>query len=75
MQGLLHAADWPCWSFADEEAWVKAFVIFLDNFEKGDEDWEELLFKVWVARVLNHTIRCISLAFHACLMSPMIFLR
>ena len=53
---------------------MKAFVIFLDNFEKGDDDWEELLFKVWVARVLNHTIRCISLSSHACLMSQMILL-
>lgn len=56
-KGLLHAAEWPCWSFCDEEAWIQAYGKFLDFFEKGDDDWEELLFKVWVARVLNHTLR------------------
>eukprot|EP00897_Mesotaenium_endlicherianum_P006100 jgi/Mesen1/5518/ME000279S04726 len=56
-KGLLHAAEWPCWSFCDEEAWIMAYVKFLNFFEKGDDDWEELLFKVWVARVLNHTLR------------------
>jgi hypothetical protein len=24
---------------------------------QGDDDWEELLFKTWVARVLNHTLK------------------
>eukprot|EP00850_Spirogloea_muscicola_P004447 SM000019S04991 [mRNA] locus=s19:362703:366286:- [translate_table: standard] len=56
-QGLLHASEWPCWSFCDEDAWVAAYPRFLDHFEKGDEDWEELLFKVWVARVINHTLK------------------
>eukprot|EP00271_Cylindrocystis_brebissonii_P005457 TRINITY_DN1748_c0_g1_i2.p2 TRINITY_DN1748_c0_g1~~TRINITY_DN1748_c0_g1_i2.p2 ORF type:complete len:431 (-),score=71.44 TRINITY_DN1748_c0_g1_i2:5203-6495(-) len=56
-KGLVLASEWPSWSFCDEEAWVNAYVKFLDHFEKGDDDWEELLFKVWVARVLNHTIR------------------
>jgi mannosylglycerate synthase len=57
VKGLMNACDWPCWGFADEEAWAGAYLKFLDNFEKGDTDWEELLFKVWVARVLNHTLR------------------
>lgn len=56
-KGLLLASEWPCWAFCDEEAWVNAYGKFLEFFEKGDNDWEELLFKVWVARVLNHTIR------------------
>lgn len=57
VQGLLLASEWPCWSFCDEEAWVGAYGKFLEFFEKGDSDWEELLFKVWVSRVLNHTVR------------------
>lgn len=57
VQGLLQASEWPCWSFADEDAWIKAYLKFLDHFQKGDVDWEELLFKVWVARVLNHTVK------------------
>ncbi|CAI5465326.1 unnamed protein product [Closterium sp. Yama58-4] len=56
-KGLIMATEWPTWSFCDEEAWVAAYIRFLDHFEKGDADWEELLFRVWVARVLNHTIR------------------
>lgn len=57
VKGLLNAVEWPCWSFADEDAWTSAYLKFLDHFEKGDVDWEELLFKVWVARVLNHTFK------------------
>ncbi|XP_024396469.1 mannosylglycerate synthase [Physcomitrium patens] len=57
VKGLLNSAEWPCWSFADEDAWTSAYLKFLDHFEKGDSDWEELLFKVWVARVLNHTFK------------------
>lgn len=57
VKGLLQASEWPCWSFADEDAWIKAYLTFLDHFQKGDGDWEELLFKVWVARVLNHTVK------------------
>jgi mannosylglycerate synthase len=56
-KGLENSSEWPCWSFADEEAWVKAYPRFLEHFEKGDDDWEELLFKTWVARVLNHTLK------------------
>ncbi|CAI7840228.1 unnamed protein product [Closterium sp. NIES-54] len=56
-KGLIMATEWPTWSFCDEDAWVAAYIRFLDHFEKGDADWEELLFRVWVARVLNHTIR------------------
>lgn len=55
--GLLQAVEWPCWSFADEAVWKSAYLKFLQHFHKGDDDWEELLFKVWVARVLNHTFR------------------
>ncbi|KAL2634394.1 hypothetical protein R1flu_005873 [Riccia fluitans] len=57
VKGLLNASEWPSWSFADEDCWVGAYHKFLEHFEKGDEDWEELLFKVWVCRVLNHTVR------------------
>ncbi|BBN05724.1 hypothetical protein MPTK1_3g15460 [Marchantia polymorpha subsp. ruderalis] len=56
-KGLQNASEWPCWGFADEEAWIGAYQKFLEHFEKGNPDWEELLFKVWVARVVNHTMR------------------
>ncbi|KAJ7559507.1 hypothetical protein O6H91_04G088400 [Diphasiastrum complanatum] len=65
--GMLHAIDWPCWSFADEEAWISAYQKFLDHFEKGDFDWEELLFKIWVARVLNHTMKNVIRGYDAAL--------
>lgn len=33
-KGLENSADWPCWSFADEDAWVRAYPRFLEHFEK-----------------------------------------
>ena len=36
---------------------MAAYPVFLNNFQMGDTDWEEILFKVWVGRVLNYTLR------------------
>jgi mannosylglycerate synthase len=30
-------------------------LVLLEHFKKGDSDWEELLFKLWILRVLNYT--------------------
>ena len=56
VRGLRQASEWPAWAWADEAAWVGAFPVFLANFRLGDRDWEDLLFKVWVARVVNYTM-------------------
>lgn len=41
--------------------------MFLDKFELADEDWKEVLFKVWVARVLNYTMRHVLRGYHCAL--------
>lgn len=65
--GLLDARDWPVYSFMNEDAWTSAYQVFLKNFDLGDEDWREILFKVWVARVLNYTMRHVLRGYHCAL--------
>lgn len=55
--GLLAASEWPEYLFMTEEAWICAYQVFLEHFDLNDEDWRELFFKMWVARVLNYTMR------------------
>ena len=56
-KGMVAASHWPEYMFMNEDAWMKAYHVFLDNFMPNDEDWREVLFKMWVARVLNYTMR------------------
>jgi mannosylglycerate synthase len=42
-------------SFMDEITWMDSYLVLLEHFKKGDSDWEELLFKLWILRVLNYT--------------------
>lgn len=65
--GLLGASEWPEFQFMDEEAWVCAYKVFLEHFDLEDEDWKEILFKMWVARVLNYTIRHVLRGYHVAL--------
>lgn len=53
-RGLVEAARFPGFSFMDEEAWHLAYRHFLHAWEDGDDDWAELLFRAWVARVLHY---------------------
>nr|AIC73644.1 mannosylglycerate synthase [Caloglossa leprieurii] len=62
--GLLAASEWPEYMFMDEDAWIRAYKVYLDNFVLDDEDWRELLFKTWVARVLNYTMRHVLRGYH-----------
>jgi len=45
----------PRFGFMDEAAWFTVYNILLDHFDVEDEDWQNLLFKFWVARVLDYT--------------------
>lgn len=65
--GMLAASEWPEFEFMSEEAWVSAYRVFLEHFELDDDDWKELLFKMWVARVLNYTIRHVLRGYHVAL--------
>jgi hypothetical protein len=42
-------------SFLDESLWRDVYLALLDEYIEGDEDWEEVLFLVWVVRVLAYT--------------------
>jgi mannosylglycerate synthase len=42
-------------SFMDEDLWREVYLVLLDEFAQDDEDWEELLFLLWVVRVLAYT--------------------
>lgn len=65
--GLLAASDWPEYDFMDEDAWISAYKVFLEMFDLDDEDWKEVLFKMWVARVLNYTMRHVLRGYHVAL--------
>jgi hypothetical protein len=42
-------------SFLDESLWRDVYLALLDEYIEGDDDWEEVLFLVWVVRVLAYT--------------------
>ncbi len=54
--GMLATRGYPRFVFMDELGWRDSFCVLLEHFVHGDEDWEELLFKLWVVRVLNYTL-------------------
>ncbi len=45
----------PHFKFMDEASWQETYKVLLREFDFEDEDWRELLFKLWLARVLNYT--------------------
>jgi mannosylglycerate synthase len=53
--GVLANRESATFAFMDEEAWLDAYRTFLEQFVLGDDDWEELLFRMWVLRVLGYT--------------------
>mmetsp|Transcript_42191 Transcript_42191/g.164858 ORF Transcript_42191/g.164858 Transcript_42191/m.164858 type:complete len:437 (-) Transcript_42191:700-2010(-) len=65
--GLMSARNFPKWGFMDEVAWVDAYRVLLDNFDKDNEDWCELLFKLWVSRVIHYTMRHVLRGYDAAL--------
>ncbi len=46
----------PTYTFMGEDAWYETYCTLLSEFDRDDEDWRELLFKLWTVRVLNYTI-------------------
>ncbi|MFQ5947664.1 MAG: mannosylglycerate synthase domain-containing protein [Acidimicrobiia bacterium] len=59
-KGMLECRTWPRFGFMDEENWYGTYEVLLEEFTLGDEDWEELLFKLWVARVLRYTMQAVT---------------
>jgi mannosylglycerate synthase len=54
--GMLAARAYPRFSFMDDRTWWETFSDLLDHFVKNDPDWEALLFRLWIVRVLQYTV-------------------
>jgi mannosylglycerate synthase len=54
-EGMLACREYPRFSFMDEDTWAEVYSVLLDHFDPGDDDWRELLFKLWLTRVLQYT--------------------
>lgn len=54
---MLQCRTKPFFGFMDEPAWYRVYQILLEEFDPADEDWGHLLFKLWVARVLDYTMQ------------------
>ena len=39
-----------------EDEWFEVYGVLLEHFDPADEDWKELIFKLWMTRVLNYTV-------------------
>jgi mannosylglycerate synthase len=53
--GMLSNRSEATFLFMDEEAWYDTYRVLLDHFIPGDPDWEALLFRLWITRVINYT--------------------
>ncbi|GIV60654.1 MAG: hypothetical protein KatS3mg043_1743 [Rhodothermaceae bacterium] len=53
-QEMVKNRQYPRFAFMDETTWMDTYAVLLDHFVFGDDDWEELLFKLWIARVLHY---------------------
>jgi mannosylglycerate synthase len=51
--GLLANRENASFQFMDDDAWYDAYGVLVEHYQRGDADWEELLFKLWMARVLG----------------------
>jgi mannosylglycerate synthase len=62
--GLFANRQRATFDFMDEAAWYDTFESLLDNFETGDDDWAEVLFKAWTIRVLHYTTQVAIRGYH-----------
>lgn len=54
-EGLMASREYPRFAFMDADAWAETYRVLLEHFEPGDSDWGELLFRLWVTKVLQYT--------------------
>ncbi len=54
--GMITNRMHPSYHFMDEDAWEETYHALLRHFELGDSEWEDLLFKLWITRVLHYTV-------------------
>ena len=55
--GMTECQSKPRFIFMDAENWYSTYKVLLEHFDPQDNDWRELLFKLWIARVLNYTTK------------------
>ncbi|HAF69899.1 MAG: Uncharacterized protein XD60_1037 [Acetothermia bacterium 64_32] len=55
-EGMLACRSFPRFGFMDEEVWYLTYQALLEHFSSQDEDWRELLFRLWLARTLQYTM-------------------
>jgi mannosylglycerate synthase len=53
--GMLANQQRARFGFMDEAAWYDVYCVLLKHFDRDDNDWQELLFKMWITRVLQYT--------------------
>ena len=53
--GMLANMHSPQFGFMNRDRWYETYQVLLNHFVKGDDDWEELLFKIWTVAVLRYT--------------------
>jgi mannosylglycerate synthase len=56
--GLRASREYPRFAFMDDSAWFETYSTMLEHFVKEDADWEALLFRLWITRVLQYTVSC-----------------
>lgn len=57
--GMLETQTFPAFGFMDERNWRETYWVLLEHFTLGDDDWEELLFKLWTVQVLHYTAHAV----------------
>lgn len=66
--GLNPSRRVPRVGYMDDDAWYETYRILLREYQSGDPDWQDLLFRLWTARVLAYTftvaLRGYDLAMH-----------
>lgn len=46
--------------FMEPQAWYEVYEVLLEKFDQNEKAWRDLLFRLWIARVLNHTFYYVS---------------
>jgi mannosylglycerate synthase len=55
-RGMVASREYPRLGFMDSGNWRDTYLVLLDHADIGDRDWRELLFRLWVTRVLTYTV-------------------
>lgn len=55
-EGMASSRTFPQLGFMSDEAWYDSYQVLLREFRADDHDWQELIFKLWIARVLTYTV-------------------